>query len=507
MTEGRAIGRAAMVVSAGILASRLLGFLRNIALYSLLGREASTDLYVAAFTIPDYLFFLMAGGYLSITLVPILTRHLAAGDRDAAERAFSSVFEVVAVLLLVLVGVALVLAGKVVPVVFPEVSEVERLVGLTRIALASQVLFGLGTLLMAAQYARQRFLVPTLAPLIYNLGIIIGGLVGAGIGEPSPEAFLWGGLVGAAVGNFGLQWWGAARAGFRFRWPVGRRDPAVAEYFAMALPLMIGQSVVALDEQWPRLFGQFAGPGAIAGLYGARQLNLLPVGVIAQAAGVAAYPFLARLAAEGRHEDLRATVARSSTAVMEVAGLAAGLVVALAAPIVAVAYQYGRFGAADTLAVAPLLAWYGLSIPFWAVHQIYSRGFYSRRQMWSPVVIGTAVTLVTLPALWFLVQANQAVGVAQASTLGVVLYTLAIAVTWHRRSGAGHGRGVALMGGKVAVAGAVSGITAYLIARLIAGTPAFVRLLAGGTAGTLLYLGAARALGMPTITRFLRRLD
>ena len=73
MTGSSGIGRAALVVSAGILASRVLGFLRNVVLFGVLGLDTQTDLYVAAFSIPDYLFFLMAGGYLSITLVPILT--------------------------------------------------------------------------------------------------------------------------------------------------------------------------------------------------------------------------------------------------------------------------------------------------------------------------------------------------------------------------------------------------------------------------------------------------
>ncbi|MDH4308402.1 MAG: murein biosynthesis integral membrane protein MurJ, partial [Acidimicrobiia bacterium] len=73
MGEARTIGRAALIVSAGILLSRLLGLARNLLIAALLGVSVDTDLYNAAFTIPDYLFFLMAGGYLSITLIPLLT--------------------------------------------------------------------------------------------------------------------------------------------------------------------------------------------------------------------------------------------------------------------------------------------------------------------------------------------------------------------------------------------------------------------------------------------------
>ncbi len=498
----RTIGRAAVVVSAGILLSRVLGFGRNVLLYALLGRAVATDLYVDAFTIPDYLFFLMAGGYLSITLVPILTEHHARGDDREARRSFTAVFRAVATALVGLTVLLIVFARPLTQAVFPRVEDVARLTSLTRIALASQVFFGMGTLLMAAQYARRRFLIPTLAPLIYNLGIIGGGLVGALGGHPSPEAFLWGGLVGAATGNFALQAWGAKRTGMTLVRGVPWRHPAVGEYLAMALPLMVGQSVVALDEQWPRLFGQLVGPGGTAGLYGARQLNMLPVGVIAQAAGVAAYPFLARLAAEGRDGDLRQTVVRSARGTVVIAGAAAAVVVALAAPIVRTAYQWGSFGAADTEAVAPLLALYGLSIPFWAAHQVYTRAFYARRRMWVPVVIGTAVTVVSVPVFVVAALRFGAAGVALTSSASVAVYTVAIAVGWHRAE-PGPRLGGAL--GKTAAVTVVAGAAAWATARGLRGlgvaaTSPLV-LVVGTVVAFAVYLAGARAVTLPLPTR------
>ena len=95
------MGRAALVVSGGILASRLLGFVREMVLAALLGRSVEADLYQAAFTIPDLIFFLMAGGYLTITFVPILSRYLASDDADGVNRSFTAVMRVVSGLMLV----------------------------------------------------------------------------------------------------------------------------------------------------------------------------------------------------------------------------------------------------------------------------------------------------------------------------------------------------------------------------------------------------------------------
>lgn len=510
MSEGNALTRAALIVSAGILLSRLLGFLRDVVMAALLGRTLEADLYAEAFLIPDYLFFLMAGGYLTITLVPILSRHFAAGDTDEACRAFTAVFRIMAVGLIVLMGVSLLAAQPLVNTIFPQVEDPVRLADLTRIALTSQVFFGLGTLLMAAQYARRRFLIPTLAPLIYNLGIIIGGVVGALAGDPSPESFLWGGLAGAAVGNFGIQWWGARREGIRLVADAGWRHPAVREYFGLAFPLMIGQSVVALDEQWPRLFGQFVDTGATAGLAYARRLNMVPVGVIAQAAGVAAYPFLAHLFAERRLSELGATLIRSVRSAVAVSGLAVGVMVGLATPVVRLVYERGAFAASDTAFVAPLLMAYALSIPFWAAHQVYTRGFYASRRMWVPVVIGTVITGLTVPALILAVTSAGAVAVAATSSASVATYAVVVGWLWHRDQGLEPGF-VGFLA-RVAVSSMTAGLAAWGTELAIGSTTtseAALALITGAVVAAGVYLWMARLLGIPEVTtvvaKFIRR--
>ncbi len=126
-------------------------------------------------------------------------------------------------------------AGPLVDLVFPEASDPDRLVTMTRLVLPAQVFLVSGALLMAVQYTHKRFVVPALAPLVYNLGIIGGGVVGWATGEATPEAFLIGAVVGAAAGNFGLQWLGARRTGTWLTPTRGRS--AVGEYLVLAIPL------------------------------------------------------------------------------------------------------------------------------------------------------------------------------------------------------------------------------------------------------------------------------
>ena len=433
MSRPLRMGTAAVVVSASVLLSRLLGLGREALLAGLIGVNLEGDLYRQAFLLPDFLNYLLAGAYLTITLIPILSRHLANEDPEGASRAFTSVFRFVGIAILVLTALMWAFADQLVSLVFPDVTDHGRLVSMTRLVLPAQVFLVGGALLMAVQYTHRRFVFPALAPLIYNLGIILGGLFAAAIGDPTPEAFLWGAVIGSAVGSFGLQWVGAHKTGTWFMKPL-RGQSAVAEYLLLALPLMIGQSIAVLDEQFVRFFGQVE-EGATSALSFARQLNMVPVGVIAQAAGVAAYPFLARLAARGDNDALVDTTGRAARNTLFVAAAATAGLVVLARPLVRLLYQYGQFSAADAEQVARLLTIYAFSIPAWGLHQILSRHFYAKRRMWTPVLIGTGFTLIAIPAWLGLYSALGVEGFALASTLVMTGYALGMLVAWGFDSG------------------------------------------------------------------------
>lgn len=461
MTQPIRMRTAAAVVAASVLLSRILGLGRDALLATLIGVDAESDLYFDAFLIPDILNYFVAGAYLTITLVPILSRHLERGDNDSASRAFTSVFRFVAVAVVGLTALMWVFAGPLIDVVFPEVPDPERLVSMTRLVLPAQIFLVVGALLMAVQYTHKRFLIPAAAPLVYNLGIIAGGLIGWAAGEPTPEAFLIGAVVGAGIGNFALQWFGARRTG---TWlvPTRRDESAVGEYLLLALPLMIGQSVAVLDEQFVRIFGQ-VDEGVTAALSFARRLNMVPVGVIAQAAGVAAFPFLAGLAARGANDELVETTGRAARKTLFVAAAATAGLVVVARPLVRLLFQYGEFSAADADQVARLLTIYAFSIPAWGMHQLLVRHFYAKRRMWTPVLIGTLFTIIAIPVWLGLYDAMGVEGFALASTLVMVGYALGMLIAWGFDSGWEAVRRLAPAFARGMFAAAVAGGFGYLL--------------------------------------------
>lgn len=514
MSRRTTIGRAALVVSGGIVLSRILGLLRDLLIANLLGATAAGDIYFAAFFIPDLLFYLMAGGYMTITFIPILSRYFVDNDEEGAWRSFAAIVRPVVVVMTALTIATIVFARPLVELLFVGLSDwlpvsdaakrlsdvqLDEVAALTRIVAPAQLFFLVGSLLMAVQYARRQFLIPALAPLVYNLSIIAGGLISWAFGNPSPAGFVYGALAGAILGNFSLQVVGAKRAGLRWMPGTRWRHPALWEYAVLALPLMLGQSIAVLDEQFVRIFGQWAGEGSITQLGLARRLNMLPVGMIAQAAGVAAYPFLARLFAEGRHTELAATLRRALQYTVFVGAAATAAVLAASQPAVQLVFERGEFTNAATIGTAAALVPYAFSIPVWGAHQLYARGFYARREMWVPVITGTIGTAVGVWLYIWLFDVMGTPGMALASTLAMTLYTLMMASVWYRRTGGGEllpllasiGRS-AIAAGLAAAAGwwAVSSVTGDIV------VSGFWRSLGSLLVGALVvgavFLGAAR---------------
>ncbi len=431
----RRLGAAALIVSGGVLVSRLLGQLREIVFAALLGADGITDQYVAAFRIPDFLNYLLAGGFLSITFIPIFSKYLAADDEDGAWNALAAVVRPVALGIVVLVALGWMIAPAVIGAIYPEftAAQVTATVRLTRIVLPAQIFFIIGALFAAVQYAKGVFTIPTVAPIVYNLGIISGGVAYAAIrGTPDPEGFIWGALAGAFVGNFLLQWWGARRVGMKLPVGVSWRHPALGRYVAIALPLMIGQSIVVLDETFMSTFGGLAGDGAQTHLLYARRTMFVPIGVVAQAAGVAAYPFLARLFAEGKQRLMADTVDKTMRWVLALSILAAGAIASLTVPTIRTLFERRAFNPDDTVAAASALFFYAFAIPIWGALQVLTRAFYARTQMWTPVIVGSVATLAALPIYWLFQRSFGLEGVATASVVTLGGYTITLGVLWYR---------------------------------------------------------------------------
>lgn len=437
-TRTQQMGAAALIMAASVFVSRFMGLVRDKVISYLFGATVEADIYFAAFVVPDFINYLLAGGYFSITLIPLLAGRFERDPEDGW-RFFAAAFWWIAMASCLLTGAAWWFAPELARVAAPgfDAASTARLVRFLRIILPAQAFFLPGACVTALLYMRRQFVAPALGPLAYNGCIIGSGVVCWGLFPMrGMEGFCWGVLAGAALGSFALPLLAAARGGgVRLR-PV-LRHAGVRRFALLALPLMIGQSVVVLDEQFVRVFGSMTGEGAVSLLHYARRIMLVPVGVVAQAAGVASYPFLAALAARGEANAFDATLSTAlRNALVVIIPLSAWLLLA-AEPAMRLIFQGGGFTAAETVASVPLLRVMLCGVAFWAVQQVVGRAFYAHGDTVTPAVVGTLATLAALPLYMVAGHAGTrgTLGVAAAGTAAVAMYTVALALAWRRRHG------------------------------------------------------------------------
>ncbi len=420
----RHVGIASAIWGFSILLSRVIGLVRETVIGRMLGASREADIYWAAFVLPDFLNYLLAAGALSIVFIPIFSGYLVEGRPHRGWEAFSVIANFVGgACLLALVALSLG-ARPLVEVVAPGFSpeEIDSLTRLTRIMLPAQFFHIVGGLLSAVLQARDRHLLPALAPLVYSGCIILGGLVGAPwIGA---EGFAWGVLAGSVAGPFGLPFIGCLRSELPWR-PIFRfRHPDLRRYLVLSLPIMLGFSIIAVDEWILKNQASYLPAGAVSTLQYARTLMKVPIGVFGLAAGVAAYPTLSRMMRAGDFSAAYTLISRAvRLLLLAVLGAQVCLTVAGEDVVYAIWGLFGgRFTLQDAQAAAACLAFLSLGLGGWAIQTVLARGFYAMGNTWLPTLVGSAVVVALLPLYVTLREAMGVRGLALASSTAILAY-------------------------------------------------------------------------------------
>ncbi len=481
MTTARELKLAAALISGSMIASRILGFVREVVMATLLGAGPETDAYLAAFFIPDLINHFLAGGAITAALLPIFARRLVNGHEEQAWRLVATVIQLTLVVLSIALIAGWFFAEPLIAAWYDgfDEAQVALTTRLTRIVLPGPILFTVGAIFNATEQARKRFIATAIAPLVYNICIILGGVLGhASIGV---EGFSWGVIVGAALGPF-LVPIIAARSAIRWVPALPWTDADAKRFFWNAAPILFSSSLLFFDEQLIRRFASSFEAGALTWLNNARRLMLLPALIVGQAIGQAAFPFLARMLADARLDEARATLRgllRATTVLSVVAAVATSIA---AGPAVATVFERGAYTHLDATTTAALLAILAAAIPAWALYTVALKGLHAAEQMWLTAAIG----LGSLPPAWwafsYFAQRSGVEGIAVASVLSMSAATAAMLIAlgrhYERSPWAPIGRG-ALEGAALSAAGAGAW---FGVQALLPAASAPLALIAGGTA-------------------------
>ena len=428
------VGIASLIMMTSVLLSRVIGVLREVVIAYVGGTGGEVDAYQMSFVLPEILNHVAATGFLSITFIPIFNKYLVSDREPEGWRIFSLILSSFGILLIALITTACVFADHLVTLFAPGIQDpaIKALtIRMTRIVLPAQFFFFTGGLFMAVQFSKEHFLIPALAPLLYNLGIIAGGLLLApwiGI-----EGFAWGVLGGAVAGNFAVQWFGARRLGMRFKPCFDLTHPDLKHYLLLTLPLILGLSMTFSTEFFFRFFGSYMPQGAIAALNYGLRITFILVGLFGQAVGTASYPFMSRLATQGRTDEMNGLLDRTMRALSIVIPFSVFLMV-IRHEVVFILFQRGRFDAAATALTAHLLPFLLLGAFAFSAQTVVVRGYYAMQNTLFPALLGTVAVLLSIP--FFLVGMDRmgASGVALGVSISAFMQVALLYICWNKRT-------------------------------------------------------------------------
>jgi putative peptidoglycan lipid II flippase len=434
--QDHALSIAALIMMGSVFLSRVIGLFREMILARYGGTSFEMDAYVTSFILPELLNHFLAGGFLSITFIPIFQKHLVNKREDLAWKTFSNLFTIGSLVFGILIPITILFVPEVLSVLGPQINDTKSLpltIHLTRIILPAQLFFYWGALLSAVQMAQKKFLLPALAPLGYNSGIILGGIIlGPGMGI---EGFAWGVLGGAFFGNFLLQIPGALSCGMRFSPVFNIYDPDLRTYLKKTLPLILGLSMTFSNEIFFRFFGSFLPEGATSSVNYALRTTMMLVAIFGQASGVAFYPFLTKLAAEKKFEAMEQLLHSVLKKIAAYLIPLSAVCVICAQPVITLLYQRGRFTSQSSIETAGVFAVYLAGTFAFSGFFIVARVFYAMQNMLAPMVTSTATALITIPMYVFFSRLFGARGIALAAVTGSFLQCTVLYGLWVKRHG------------------------------------------------------------------------
>src|SRR5438128_3425462 len=457
---------ATVLLMTAIMTSRVIGYIREAYIAYAFGAGAQTDAYVAAFTLPDWLNYIVAGGTASITFVSIYTRFLAQKREEEARKTFSIIITVMTTVLLIGTCLAEIFTPQFERWMFHGFTpqQLELCVHLTRILLPAQIFFYVGGVVSAVLLSRRLFLFPAFGPLIYNVFIILGGI--ALSHRLGISSLAYGALLGSFLGPFLINAIGAAKIGTGYRISFDVRNPAFREWVRLSIPLMLGVSLVTADDWILRYFASGA-VGDITRLNYAKRLFAVPIAVLGQATSQASLPFFARLFGEKRMQEFAETVNGSIYRIIATSLLATALMMATALTLIDLVYRRGHFSFSDSQHTALYFFWFSLSLAFWSAQALYSRAFYAAGNTLTPMIASSLITVASIPMYSALYRAFSTVGLAMASDVGIMANTLALAVLLHRRKLVRIDRLNWGEIGKAGITALIAGMLSYEVGRIV----------------------------------------
>ena len=458
--KSMSIPLAAALISASFFVSALLGLLRERLLIAQFGIGGTLDSYYAAFSVPDFLYFLLVSGALSVSFIPVLNERLEKGNKDSAWDVSSSLLNLLGLVTLGASIFIIIFADPLVSLLFSDFDPArhEQTVSLMRIFAVNPFAFGLSSVLASMQQAIGRFFFNALAPVIYNLGII-GGIIFL-----SPSLGIKGVAIGVAIGSvvqLAVQFIGMIGMGYSYTSTINWKNKGFKQVIKLLIPRSIDQGGDQLVSVIQRSVAAAFAIGSITAFQSAYTLIRVPVTLIGVAISTAVFPKLSRRAATTRSDLFKKDFLQAVHVILWLSLPAAAIAFIMRGYIVRLLVGDGN------ALISSILGWFVLSIVFLSVFNVVSRSFYAQQDTMTPLKSSLAAITINIIGAIFLSRRYGVEGIAMAFSIASGFEVIVLAYVLHRRLNGVFTKAFVYSSVKMIIATVGMGVVARLCVRYV----------------------------------------
>ena len=437
-SQPRSISSASLILAVSYLASAVLGLLRDRLLAGTFGAGSELDVYYTAFTVPDFIALILIFGAISAAVIPIFSSYLIR-DKEEAWKYVSTLLNVFLGFLIVICAILIIFTPAIVSLTAPGFSghKKELAVMLMRIMFLSPIILGASNLISGILQVFHRFLVTALAPLLYNLGIIIGILFFA------PKFGLAGLAWGVALGgilHLAIQLPAFFHSGFRYRPNFNYKDPGIIKTIKLMAPRSLGLGAGQLNTIATTAIASTLMAGSIAVFNLANNLSSILVNAVAVSVSTAAFPSMSMAFLRQESDEFLRKFSSIFRQIIFLTIPISLLLLVLRAQIVRVVLGAGRFGWEDTKLTTACLGILALNLIAQALILFLSKSFYASRNTKIPAIISILTVafniILSLFFVWlikfsagFYIFLQNFLRLGGAANVGVIGLALAYSIT------------------------------------------------------------------------------
>ena len=510
--KSKTITSAAAIVASFSILSRFVGFIRDRILAGSFGASDTLDVYFAAFRIPDLLFQLIVVGGLSASFIPLFTKYYQKKKSQKAWELTSKILNLLTIGFAIVLIVAIIfiepLSALVAPGFDPE--KQAMLANMARIMFAAQFILSISMVYGSVLQGAKHFFLYSLAPIFYNVGIILGAV----LIEPliGPMGLAWGVVLGAVFHLF-LQWIGVRTLGYRYRPVVVIDDEDVRYTLRHMAPRVMGLAVSQVNFLVMTVIASTLAVGSVTVLQFAYNLNFFAVGVVGVSFAIAAFPTLCDLYNRKKKKALIKTFSSTARQMLMLLVPATILFILLRAQVVRLVVGAGEFDWDATILTADTLAFFALTLTVQGLVFLLVRMYFARGETVAPFVFGLVAAMVHLAAAIVFVEWYGVAGLGLAYSLAVLVQGALLWLTLRRRMGSLDELRILRSVWVFIAAGAACGLITQAVKSLV-GTyieidsflSVLTQLLLAGGAGIIVYLVVAYLFKSQEVVDFLTSL-